>query len=210
MTKDLRHNTIAEEYLAEIERAAAALPVNRRAELLADVRSHIAVARAEAASGSPDGVEDDAAMSRILSHLGDPDAIAAAAIADLPAETSANATARADSRLLEKIAVILLLVGGFLFGIGWLIGLILMWSSRRWSFGDKLLGTLLVPGGLALPVLMLTAGSQTCVGAATQGGGQAVMECSGLDPTLSVLLAAVLALASVFTVIRLVLRAHRT
>jgi uncharacterized membrane protein len=124
MAEELRLDTIAEEYLSEIERAATALPVNRRAELLADVRSHIVVAQAEAASDSPTGIEDPAAISQILSKLGDPKAIVAAAVADLPPETSANSTARTDSRLLVKTTVILLIIGGLLL-IGWFVGYIL-------------------------------------------------------------------------------------
>jgi hypothetical protein len=49
----------------------------------------------------------------------------------------------------EWAAVILLPLGGFAFGIGWLVGLILLWSSRLWTTRDKLIGTLIVPGGLA-------------------------------------------------------------
>ena len=33
--------------------------------------------------------------------------------------------------------------------MGWLIGLILLWSSRLWTTRDKLIGTLIVPGGIA-------------------------------------------------------------
>lgn len=117
MTEDLPLDATAEEYLSEIERAAAALPANRRAELLADVRSHIVVAQAEAASGSPAGIEDPAVMSQILSKLGDPEAIVAAAVADLPPETQVNSTARTASSVLVKIAVILLLIGG----LGWFV-----------------------------------------------------------------------------------------
>lgn len=120
MTEDPLHDTMAEEYLSEIARAAAALPANRRAELLADVRSHIVVAQAEVASDSPAGIEDPAVMSQILSKLGDPEAIVAAAVADLPPETPTNSTTRITSRVLVKIAVILLLIGGLLL-IGWLV-----------------------------------------------------------------------------------------
>ncbi|MFF5211609.1 HAAS signaling domain-containing protein [Streptosporangium sp. NPDC000396] len=119
---------MAEEYLSEIERAAAALPVNRRAELLADVRSHIVIAQAEAASGSPAGIEDPAVISQILSKLGDPEAIVAAAVADLPSEAPANSTARTDFRWLVKTVVILLVIGGLL-GIGWFVAYILFWTG---------------------------------------------------------------------------------
>lgn len=117
MTEDLPLDATAEEYLSEIERAAAALPANRRAELLADVRSHIVVAQAEAASGSPAGIEDPAVMSQILSKLGDPEAIVAAAVADLPPETQVSSTTRTASSVLVKTAVILLLIGG----LGWFV-----------------------------------------------------------------------------------------
>lgn len=117
MTEDLPLDATAEEYLSEIERAAAALPASRRAELLADVRSHIVVAQAEAASGSPAGIEDPAVMSQILSKLGDPEAIVAAAVADLPPETQVSSTTRTASSVLVKTAVILLLIGG----LGWFV-----------------------------------------------------------------------------------------
>lgn len=117
MTEDLPLDATAEEYLSEIERAAAALPASRRAELLADVRSHIVVAQAEAASGSPAGIEDPAVISQILSKLGDPEAIVAAAVADLPPETQVSSTTRTASSVLVKTAVILLLIGG----LGWFV-----------------------------------------------------------------------------------------
>jgi Na+-driven multidrug efflux pump len=34
---------------------------------------------------------------------------------------------------------------------------VLLWSSRVWSDRDKLLGTLIVPGGLLLPAYLLVA-----------------------------------------------------
>lgn len=48
----------------------------------------------------------------------------------------------------EWSAIFLLLFGGFVFGIGWIAGLILLWSSKAWRTSDKLLGTFVVPGGL--------------------------------------------------------------
>ena len=73
----------------------------------------------------------------------------------------------------EWAAVILLPLGGLALGVGWLIGLILLWSSRLWTTRDKLIGTLIVPGGIAtaLWVLVLTSTSTTsrmCHGRAAQ------------------------------------------
>lgn len=54
----------------------------------------------------------------------------------------------------ETIAITLLLVGGFLAGVGWLVGVVLLWLSDVWSLRDKLLGTLVVPGGLAVALYL--------------------------------------------------------
>jgi hypothetical protein len=46
------------------------------------------------------------------------------------------------------------LFGGFIFGFGWLAGLILLWSSRVWTTRQKWVGTLLIPGGLATSLIV--------------------------------------------------------
>jgi hypothetical protein len=64
------------------------------------------------------------------------------------------------SGFLEVAALILLLVGGLVLPvIGWLIGVALLWASNVWKTRDKLIGTLVVPGGLALPLLLFFLGS---------------------------------------------------
>ena len=65
--------------------------------------------------------------------------------------------------------MILLPLGGFAFGVGWLVGLVLLWSSRLWTTRDKLIGTLIVPGGIAtaLLVVLLTATTRHCKGFTT-------------------------------------------
>jgi len=49
----------------------------------------------------------------------------------------------------SRWAIAWLLFGGFLFGWGWFVGLFLLWRSRAWTLGEKLLGTFVIPGGLA-------------------------------------------------------------
>jgi len=51
-------------------------------------------------------------------------------------------------------AIVLLLGGGFLVGLGWLAGVVLLWTSAVWTTRDKVVGTLFVPGGLALPFIL--------------------------------------------------------
>lgn len=65
---------------------------------------------------------------------------------------------------MEIAAVVLLLVGGFLAGIGWIVGVVLLWISPRWRLRDKLLGTLIWPGGLVGALIVLFGGAFFAVG----------------------------------------------
>jgi hypothetical protein len=47
-----------------------------------------------------------------------------------------------------------LLIGTLAFGVGWIVGLVLLWSSPTWRLREKLLGTLLIPGGLPYGVII--------------------------------------------------------
>ena len=42
----------------------------------------------------------------------------------------------------------LLMLGLFFVGIGWVVGVVALWRSRVWTVSEKLIGTLLWPGGL--------------------------------------------------------------
>jgi hypothetical protein len=71
----------------------------------------------------------------------------------------------------ENLTIALLLVGGFAFSFGWLVGAVLLWLSDAWTIREKLVGTLVVPGGLALALLAglrtgLAAGATTGIAVA--------------------------------------------
>jgi hypothetical protein len=73
----------------------------------------------------------------------------------------ANPATGQDRRDMATVA--LLLVGGVVI-VGWVVGVIRLWESARWSVRDKLLGTLVWPLGLAFPfALALTPLGKTCV-----------------------------------------------
>jgi hypothetical protein len=82
----------------------------------------------------------------------------------------------------------LLLVGGVIVPFaGWLVGVVLLWVSEVWTSREKLIGTLVVPGGLLPASLWVVAGgfsgecssaidprthevvSETCTGGASTG-----------------------------------------
>ncbi len=125
---------LIEDYLRRLRAAARRLPRKSREDLLAQVRAHIAEARA---AGETDS---EAAARNLLDRLGDPEQIAVAA------ETAGAQRSRIGG--LEIAAVVLLLVGGVIFVVGWVVGVVLLWASPRWRWTDKLLGTLVWPGGL--------------------------------------------------------------
>jgi hypothetical protein len=145
---------LARDYLKRLKKAAANLPRARRKELLGEIESHLSEALPTDAS--------EAEALNVLERLGDPTEIVTEAAGQAP-------TARAG--LLEWMAIPLLLIGGFIVGVGWVVGVVLLWTSRIWTLRDKLIGTLVVPGGLATGVFLMTfAGSSSggsCSGSTT-------------------------------------------
>ncbi|MBV9001931.1 MAG: hypothetical protein JO304_22935 [Solirubrobacterales bacterium] len=157
MTEPALH-PLADDYLRRLRRAGRRLPPDRLRDLLSEIEAYLSEA-------IPVGASDDEALE-VLERLGPPGDIVEA---ELPA-----AQPPTDRRgLREWAAVILLPLGGFAFGVGWLIGLILLWSSRLWTTRDKLIGTLIIPGGLttapfALGALAGTSSETNCSGLATE------------------------------------------
>lgn len=158
------------EYLRQLDTAAAVLPPERRSELVAEIRDHIA--QAIGAGSSPDEV----AVRTLLDRLGDPEEIVAAAregepsLNQPPGPPTAPSWAppqewafRRPSIGLEITAVVMLTLGSIIPFVGWLVGVVLLWVSRRWTVTEKILATLIVPGGpftlLALGLLVV---GQTC------------------------------------------------
>ena len=167
---------ILADYLSRLRDAASVLPADRGNELIEEITAHIAEARAE----GPSAVGDASAVRNILERLGDPadivrtaaeppfDAISASHPASgIPESGYADAGYPAGAKedggrrggragALEITAVIFLLIGGVVIPfVGWVVGVILLWASPRWRGSEKLLGTLVWPGGLLAPVLLL-------------------------------------------------------
>jgi hypothetical protein len=182
------------DYLQRVRSAGRQLPRDSRDELVAQLEEHL---RDAAPSGS-----SRADVLAALDQLGEPEVIVAEESRRL-----GIAPARAGGR--EWAAIALLLVGGVILPIvGWLVGAYLLWTSRVWSIRDKLLGTLVLPGGwIWVPVVLVAGASpQTCAGAS------AATHCTGssTSPAAWVLLAAAVVLPLVSaTVLTLQARAAR-
>jgi hypothetical protein len=146
---------LAADYLRRLRAAARHLPADRLDDLCAEIESHLAEA-------IPPGASDADALE-VIERLGPPREIVEA--------EQPRRDARVDEgprTWREWAAIVLLALGGFVFGIGWLAGLVLLWSSRAWTLRDKLIGTLIVPGGLAavVPALLIVSlpSKQICRG----------------------------------------------
>lgn len=169
------NDRIVEDYLARLDAALATASPDRRSEILEEIAQHIAEARAELP------VDDEVALRNALDRIGEPEEIAADA-GDPPAPAPAAARGRH-----ETIAIVLLLVGGFAWGVGWLIGVVLLWLSNVWTTRDKLIGTFVVPGGLSLALffglIFGRSSSTSCIGLAVDNGSTSpAMTCTHTGP----------------------------
>jgi hypothetical protein len=151
-----RADALINEYLDRLEEELADFPSTRRRELVQEISAHIAEARASLEN------EDEASIRNLLDRMGDPADIAAEAAGPPAAEAPPPPPQQAKTRGSgwDVAALVMLLVGGLILPVvGWFVGVVLLWTSETWSTGEKLLGTLLVPGGLALPLFLLTVGT---------------------------------------------------
>ncbi|HEX9717275.1 MAG TPA: hypothetical protein VGA93_04960 [Actinomycetota bacterium] len=201
-------NRLIRDYLDDFRSLTRDLPKRRRDELLGEIEAHIA----EALSPQP----SEAEIRAVLDRLGDPEQIAAE-----ERERLGIVPKRAGA--LEWIAVVLLLIGGIVVPvIGWIVGVVLLWASSVWTVRDKLIGTLVVPGGL-LPALYFTVAPvwvtrEVCRGVPVQAGpghvgpGGAIVCTASPTATgrvLGIAILVVLAVAPVLTAIYLARRAKR-
>ncbi len=125
---------IVEGYMARLELALTRDDPARRAELLEDVRAHVAEARAALTE------ETDAALLAILDRLGDPSAVADGLAEDAPRIGASSKSSASHWGLLEAGALLLTF-------FVWPVGVLLAWLSRSWDRQEKVVATLI--GGIA-------------------------------------------------------------
>ena len=136
--------TLIEDYLERLRAASWQLPPDRQAELVGGIREHIGDAQAA-------GATSEVEILSLLDRLGSPEEIAQSAASEDGLSPSAQYPVMVARRSMarEIWAVLLLTIGGLVVPvIGWFAGVALLWTSNRWTLKDKLLGTLVVPGGM--------------------------------------------------------------
>lgn len=155
MTAETPATILVEAYLQRLRAATAGLPEGPRAELLDHIAAHLA-----------ETVPPDAGAARarqVLDELGTPEEIAASARLEAGAApvTGQEAAGRvgddhATTVAYDVLTVLTLLLGGFVVPLlGWVAGVVMLWSGPRWSTADKLLGTLAWPVAVTVAAVSL-------------------------------------------------------
>jgi uncharacterized membrane protein len=195
-----RHRDVGE-YLRRLQRSMGDLPAQRRDEILAEIEEHIAAGLAE----FPAPTEAD--VRNVLERTGDP--------ADIAAEARERFGIKPAKRSwTDPAAIILLLIGGFTI-IGWFVGVVLLWISDAWNTRDKIIGTLVVPGGLAGAFgFVLALGSMpNTVSCGVSGPGDPVRSCvshtSTLGSAVALILGSLIVIVPIVTAIYLSRRLRR-
>jgi uncharacterized membrane protein len=186
-----------EHYLHDLEEELRDLPPTRRRELLEEIREHIGEALAEI----PDG--EEAGVRNVLERVGEP-----AVIAQEARERFGIRPVKPGIR--EILVLILLPLGGFLYLNGWAVGAILLATSTVWTSREKVIGLLVVPGGLLPAGLFgLMGGSRLC--SEVIENGRVISEtCTGGMPVwLAWVIIAVLVGGPIWTVFFLLTRMNR-
>ena len=118
-------------YLAQLDAALRGVDASRRQDLLAEVRGHIEEERTGL------DADDEVSVRTLLGKVGDPAAIAAEAGAPPPG-----------SRRWDVWAPWLIIFGPVASGLGWIAGMLILWTSPTWSRRDQLIATFVPLAGL--------------------------------------------------------------
>lgn len=134
----------ATSYLGELQTALRGLPIDLRREIFEAVREELA------------GLDSTATRARI-EDLGDPKFIASEAAAGV-ARPLGPETAATISPAYVVVTGLFVAVGGIILPVaGWIVGLVLLWTSNVWSRWQKLVATLLPPVAALVAVAVFIA-----------------------------------------------------
>jgi hypothetical protein len=140
-------DTLIRRYLAQLDAALRDVDASRREEILAEVHGHIEEGRTGL------GPDDAASVRTLLDRVGDPAAIAAEAGAPPPG-----------SRRWDAWAPWLIIFGPVASGLGWIAGMLILWTSPTWSRRDQLIATFVPLAGLVALFFGLVAALRAAAG----------------------------------------------
>lgn len=164
MSERTTSDRIIEEYLSNLSDALRTINPRTAKEFIVEIKQHIAEGRETIEPG------DEVGLRNLFERIGSPDALAS--------ELQETEPPRPISAM-DRATPWLILLGGFAFGFGWLVGLYGLWSSKTWRIWDKLLGTFVWPGGLfgTFYVFLTTSSLTTCSGFSRAGQTTPTLTC---------------------------------
>jgi hypothetical protein len=124
-------------YLKELKRELRGLPRHRRRTFLKEVQARIAAARTSLSS------ESDAEIRRMLERMGHPADVAAEAHDFVARPLRRSAYEDGALILLSPLVILVAVFVTPVLLLGGVAGAIMLWLSRAWTAGEKLIGTLL-------------------------------------------------------------------
>lgn len=159
---------LVSDYLERLNAALADVPPDRRNEIVGEIRSHIEEQRAALHD------ETDADVYNLLERVGEPSELATAA----RSESRSPAEPRRERGRAGAVEILALVLTPLI----WPVGVILLWSSSAWSTRDKMIATLVPPGGylglfVGFSILSVAAlGATTSCGGTVDSQGNAVIQ----------------------------------
>lgn len=153
---------LVSDYLSRLQAAAWRLPAQRRTALLDDVRRQVDERLAGEAS--------EAEVRAVLTAVGEPEDLVAAAtaLAPLPTDPAPRRRPHSEWGSREVAAVLLLCLGGIALPlVGPVVGLVVAWTAPGWTRLHKSVATalaVLTPAVLAVPTWSASAGHWTVLG----------------------------------------------
>jgi hypothetical protein len=143
LTASARPADLIDSYLQRLRDELIDVSPQRRDEIVDEIRRHI-----EDQGGGAAG-QSNAAVMNVLDRLGDPAEIAAEARGGkAPADRTAIPH-RSRLGTFDMLALALLI-------LAWPVGAVLLWISKAWSARDKVIATLIPPGGYPGVLLIMS------------------------------------------------------
>jgi uncharacterized membrane protein len=193
-------------YLEELDAALSGLPAGERQMILGDITDHITSALAE----HPAPITS-ADVDLVLTELGSPQAIVDEGIGAGPATPPvvSQRVSFSSSRGYALMTVLILALGGVVLPFfGWIVGVVFLWISRAWPIPAKIIGTLILPGGVLFILIMslnpawITVTGTSCSGPTSGGPETCTTQYSGppiwLSPTFFTILIALQVASAIY------------
>lgn len=145
MSMNVDDSTVERTYLDEIERAVAVRDADAAPRIRAEIAAHIEESKSDAEERG-----ETITIHEIIAEIGDPLVVAA----EVPLSEEGAALGPSRIRFFDRvepmtyvwIVCLVIAVGTRLYFTGWVVGMVMMWTSSLWTRRVKIWATALMPG----------------------------------------------------------------